>query len=198
MGDALLAATILLGLAGGATAGASRLSPQPTVKRAGNGCFSSTSRGSTAERGPPSSILHAGTREIDAHRSSDGPTFGDLDYTGEFLIESGNEDRYAGFVFHLRDAGDYYAVRFSASENNVFFARFDRGAMHGPQGFNATVSNRQWHKVKLVVRKDVVTIFLDGRRIGTASDPAWRVGGVGVGTKSDSVTRFRNLSIKAV
>src|SRR5215218_1370991 len=104
------------------------------------------------------------------------PRFGGMDYAGEFLIESGNEDRYAGFVFRLRDAPNYYAVRFSASENNVFFARFDNGTRVILQSFDARISSKQWHTAKLVARKNAVTIFLDGRRLGTASDPKWRIG----------------------
>jgi len=123
------------------------------------------------------------------------PRFGGMDYAGEFLIESGNEDRYAGFVFRLRDARNYYAVRFSASENNVFFARFDNGVRTILRSFNATVSSKQWHKVKLVARRNAVSIFLDGRKVGSASDAKWRVGKVGLGTKADSITRFRKLSI---
>ena len=119
-----------------------------------------------------------------------------MDYAGEFLIESGNEDRYAAFVFRLRDARNYYAVRFSASENNVFFARFDNGSRLVLQSFDARISSKQWHRAKLVVRKNAVTIFLDGRKIGTASDTAWRIGKVGLGTKADSVTRFRRLSVE--
>ncbi len=125
------------------------------------------------------------------------PRFGGMDYTGEFLIESGNEDRYAGFVFRLRDARNYYAVRFSASENNVFFARFDNGVRAILRSFNASISSREWHKVRLVARRNAVTIFLDGRKVGTASDAKWRIGKVGLGTKADSITRFRKLSITA-
>ena len=77
------------------------------------------------------------------------PRFGDMTYNGQFLIESGNEDRYAGFVFRLRDAGDYYAVRFSASENNVFFARFDAGVRTILKSFDARISSKQWHKMTL-------------------------------------------------
>jgi hypothetical protein len=101
-------------------------------------------------------------------------------------------------VFRLWDAGDYYAVRFSASENNIFFARFDRGVRTILTSFDATISSKQWHKMKLVARRDSVTIFLDGRKIGTASDTKWHVGKVGLGTKSDSITRFRNISITAL
>src|SRR5215210_5132179 len=123
------------------------------------------------------------------------PRFGGMDYSGEFLIESGNEDRYAGFVFRVRDARNYYAVRFSASENNVFFARFDNGVRTILRSFNASISSREWHKVRLVARRNAVTIFLDGRKVGTASDAKWRIGKVGLGTKADSITRFRKLSI---
>src|SRR5438067_9002286 len=101
---------------------------------------------------------------------------GDLDYTGEFLIESGNEDRYAGFVFRLRRPGDYYAIRFSASENNVFFARFDGGVRPILQSFEARITSKQWHRVRLVARNDTVSIFLDGRNIGTGRDGKWRAG----------------------
>jgi hypothetical protein len=126
------------------------------------------------------------------------PRFGAMDYAGEFLIESGEEDRYAGFVFRLRTAGDYYAVRFSASENNVFFARFDNGVRTILRSFNASISSKQWHKVRLVARRNAVTIFLDGRKVGTGIDAKWRTGKVGLGTKADSVTRFRKLSITTV
>jgi len=126
------------------------------------------------------------------------PRFSSIDYSGEFLIESGDEDRYAGFVFRLRDARNYYAVRFSASENNVFFARFDNGDRLILHSFDATISSKQWHRIKLVARKNAVTIFLDGHKIGTASDTRWRIGKVGLGTKADSITRFRRLSVKPV
>jgi hypothetical protein len=46
-------------------------------------------------------------------------------------------------VFRLRNAGDYYAVRFSASENNVFFARFDNGVRTILRSFNASISSKQ-------------------------------------------------------
>ena len=194
-------ATIFVTLAGSASSGASRLSQPPTAGKTYT--FSSATQGTGYGgkwKDDKKSILQADASGKVAFPLFvfNSPRFGDLDYTGEFLIESGNEDRYAGFVFRLRDAGDYYAVRFSASENNVFFARFDRGSRTILQSFNATVSSKQWHTSRLIVRKDAVTIFLDGRKVGTASDAKWLVGKVGLGTKADSVTRFRNLSSKAL
>jgi hypothetical protein len=199
------AAVALVALAGSLSSRASQLSQPLTVSaKAGKTYAFSSAKQGTAFGGiwkdDKSSILQAdGSGKVAFPLLVfDSPRFGNLDYSGELLIESGNEDRYAGFVFRLRDRGDYYAVRFSASENNVFFARFDRGARTILQSFDAAVSSKQWHTGRLIVRKDAVTIFLDGRKVGTASDANWLVGRVGLGTKSDSVTRFRNLRIKAL
>lgn len=123
------------------------------------------------------------------------PTFGAMEYTGEFFIESGNEDRYAGFVLRLRDANNYYAVRFSASENNIFFARFDNGVRTVLASYDAAIKSRHWEKMRLVARKDAITIFLNGKSIGTVKDSKWTTGKVGLGTKADSITRFRSIRI---
>jgi hypothetical protein len=191
------------GPVGSVSSAASRLTQPPTVTaEAGKTYAFSSTRQGTAHGGTwkddKNSILQADPSGKVAFPLFifNSPRFGDMDYTGQFLIESGDEDRYAGFVFRLRSAGDYYAVRFSASENNVFFARFDAGVRTILQRFDAKISSKQWHTVRLVARKDAVTIFLDGRKIGTARDAKWRIGKVGLGTKADSVTRFRKLSIK--
>jgi hypothetical protein len=125
------------------------------------------------------------------------PSFGNFSYSGDFSIQSGNEDRYAGFVFRLRDPRDYYAVRFSASENNIFYARFDNGNRTVLASFDSPVAFRRWEQMRLVARKDAITIFLDGKKIGTVKDDKWMTGMVGLNTKSDSVTRFRNIVVQA-
>ena len=203
--EIVLAAIVLAGLAACISAGASRRSQSPTIAAVAGKTYTVLSARQGVAHGGAWKDDKASILQADSSGSVafplfvfNSPRFGNLDYTGEFLIESGNEDRYAGFVFRLRSAGDYYAVRFSASENNVFFARFDGGAPTVLRSFNAPVRNGQWHRVRLAVRKAVVTIFLDGREVGTASDAKWLTGKVGLGTKADSVTRFRKVSIKAV
>jgi hypothetical protein len=201
----VLVATVILALVASGSTGASRdaHSPGTTAVAGKTFAYASATQG-TAHGGiwrdDKKSILQGDSSgRVDFPLFVfNSPRFGDLDYTGEFLIESGNEDRYAGFVFRLRSAGDYYAVRFSASENNVFLARFDGGVRTVLQSFNAPVSNGQWHSVMLAVRKAAVTIFLDGHEVGTARDATRLTGKVGLGTKADSVTRFRKVSIKAV
>src|SRR5438477_9597380 len=99
---------MLAALAGSTSSGASRSSQSPTATTGKTYAFSSARRGTEyggTWKEDKNSILQA-----DASGKVDfplfvfnSPTFGDLDYTGEFLIESGNEDRYAGFVFRLRD-----------------------------------------------------------------------------------------------
>src|SRR5438067_10591741 len=101
----VLGAAILVGPVGSASALASRHAQSPTVA-AGAGktyTFSSTRQG-TAHGGTwkddRSSILQAdGSGKVAFPLFVfNSPGFGDMDYTGQFLIESGNEDRYAGFV----------------------------------------------------------------------------------------------------
>lgn len=124
------------------------------------------------------------------------PVFGDLTYTAEFKIRSGEEDQYAGFVYRLIDEKNYYIVRYSASENSIFFARFDDGERTILKSFNANVNLNEWQTIKLLVQGDTTTIFLNDTEIGKTSDTKWLTGKVGLGTKADSVTEFRNMNIQ--
>ena len=54
----------------------------------------------------------------------------------------------------LVDAGDYYAVRFSASENNIFFARFDDGVRTILRSYDARVRSRTWEKIRLLAGEE--------------------------------------------
>jgi hypothetical protein len=198
-----LALSLLFWLVFSMNTAAARFSKPPTVSAKPNTTytFSSTKDGvahSGTWRDDKQSILQAdgSGRVAFPLFVFNGPRFGNMDYKGEFFIESGNEDRYAGFVFRLVDAGNYYAVRFSASENNIFFARFDNGTRTILKSFDATVRSRHWERIRLVAHSDAITIFLNGRKIGQASDAKWRVGKAGLGTKADSVTRFRKIRIR--
>lgn len=124
------------------------------------------------------------------------PVFSDLTYTAEFRIRSGEEDQYAGFVYHLLDEKNYYVVRYSASENSIFFARFDNGERTILKSFNANVKINEWQTIKILVQADTTTIFLNDTEIGKASDTKWLTGKVGLGTKADSITEFRNIKIQ--
>ncbi len=113
----------------------------------------------------------------------------------DFKIIGGEEDRYAGLVFGLTSAGDYYVVRASASENSVTIAKFRNGSRMVLQTYDAKVTDNQWHTLSVVIKKDKISVQLDDRPITDNYQLDTVVGRIGVNTKSDSITQFKNLNI---
>lgn len=123
------------------------------------------------------------------------PVFGNFDYSAEFKIDSGQVDQYAGLAFRIANEFNYYVVRASASEQSVTLARFNNGSRQVLASFPAAVKLGQWHTLQLSVTDIVIRIQLDGQPIGETTDDGWRTGRVGLGTKSDSIARFRHIKV---
>lgn len=121
------------------------------------------------------------------------PVFKDFDYSTEFKIESGVLDQYAALTFRIVDEKNYYAVRASASEQSVTFARFDDGSRSVLQTWSAAVKQGDWQTLSVRVRGADTTIVLNGVEVGRISDERYASGKVGLGTKADSVARFRRI-----
>jgi Domain of Unknown Function (DUF1080) len=144
------------------------------------------------------SILQSSTTENFPLLIFQQPVFGDFEYSAEFLIESGQEDRYAGIAMRIIDENNYYIVRASASEQSVTFARFNNGSRQILQTFSSKVAVRAWQKLKVIVIGAEFKLFLNDRFVGEIQDRGWKTGKVGLGTKADSVTRFRNITAKGL
>jgi len=126
-----------------------------------------------------------------------GPVFGDGTFTTAFNIESGHVDQYAGLAFRIVNQNNYYIVRASASEQSVTLARFNNGVRQVLASFPAPVQRGAWQTLTVQATGAEVTMFLDGQEVGKASDDGWQTGRVGLGTKADSITRFRAISAVA-
>ncbi len=124
----------------------------------------------------------------------DGPVFGNGTFTTAFNIESGQVDQYAGLAFRIVNQDNYYVVRASASEQSVTLARFNNGARQVLASFPAPVQRGAWQILTVQATGADVTMLLDGQEVGKASDDGWQTGRVGLGTKADSITRFRGIS----
>jgi hypothetical protein len=123
-----------------------------------------------------------------------GPIFDDLDYAAEFRIDSGQVDQYAGLAFRIVNSDNYYVVRASASEQSMSLSRFVNGSRQVLETFPAEVRLGQWHAVAVELRGASVQFSLDGRPSGQVSDAGWLTGRVGLGTKADSIARFRTVT----
>jgi Domain of Unknown Function (DUF1080)/Protein of unknown function (DUF4079) len=144
------------------------------------------------------SILQSATTDSFPLLAFQSPAFGNFEYSAEFMIEAGQEDRYAGLAFRIVDKHNYYVVRASASEQSVTFSRFNNGARQILQTFPIRVAFQQWQTLKVMAKDAEFKIFLNGQPVGEIRDLGWKTGRVGLGTKADSVTRFRNITAKAL
>lgn len=124
----------------------------------------------------------------------DEPVFGDLTLSGDFMIESGQIDQYAGLVFRIVNENNYYVVRASTSEQSVTLSRFNNGSRQILQNFPVNISLNTWHTLHIEVVGQNVRITLNGTLVGEVADDGWLTGRVGLGTKADSIARFSNIT----
>ena len=84
----------------------------------------------------------------------------------KFKTISGDADRCSGILFNVKPNGDWLAVRYNDTENNVAFWEFHNGIRR-----NLRFSDREkpfmldrsaWHELKLVVAGADLKGFLDG------------------------------------
>jgi Protein of unknown function (DUF4079)/Domain of Unknown Function (DUF1080) len=143
------------------------------------------------------SILQSATTDSFPLLIFQQPVFGNFEYSAEFMIEAGKEDRYAGLAFRIVDENNYYVVRASASEQSVTFSRFNNGARQILQTFPIKVAFQQWQTLKVMAQDTEFKLLLNDQPVGAIRDIGWKTGKVGLGTKSDSVTQFRNITAKA-
>jgi hypothetical protein len=122
------------------------------------------------------------------------PVFGDFMLSGEFLIESGQVDRYAGLVFRIVNENNYYVARASTSEQSVTLSRFNNGSRQVLQSFPTEVPLNTWQTLQVEVVGQIVRLTLNGTLVGEVTDDGWLTGRVGLGTKADSVARFRSIT----
>jgi hypothetical protein len=87
-------------------------------------------------------------------------------------------------------------VRANALEDNVRFYRVVEGRREQVAGANTKVASNEWHTLGLKADGDVFTIEFDGKTLFTTTDKTFAgAGKIALWTKSDSVTRFDQISI---
>jgi hypothetical protein len=119
-----------------------------------------------------------------------------VDVEIRFKAVAGKTDQAAGIAVRLTDADNYYVARANALEDNVRFYRVVDGRREQLDGVNLKVTPNEWHRLGLRAEGNRFTVCYDGKPLFTATDATFaEAGGVALWTKSDSVTRFDQLSI---
>ena len=126
----------------------------------------------------------------------DATSAANLEVVVRFKAVAGKIDQAGGVALRLRDADNYYVARANALEDNVRFYRVVKGRREQLEGANLKVSANEWHSLGLRAEGDRFTVSYDGKVLFTASDGTFaEAGKVALWTKSDSVTRFEQISI---
>jgi pyruvate, water dikinase len=109
---------------------------------------------------------------------------------------SGNIDRAGGLVFGMKDVNNYFVLRINALEDNVILFEYVNGRRIEQAHVRREVASGRWHKLAVVVKEKEIRGFMDDAVVFEFSADKKVQGYVGLWTKADSVTLFRNLIVE--
>lgn len=121
----------------------------------------------------------------------------------KFKPISGSEDRAGGIVWRAKDANNYYVVRANALEDNVVLYKTVNGVrsslnlvgQKGGYGIKTAVPANQWHTLRVEFAGPRFNVVFNDKPLFTVEDATFSDAGmVGLWTKADSVTLFREFT----
>jgi hypothetical protein len=143
----------------------------------------------------------------------------------KFKTVAGDADRCSGILFNVKPNGDWLAVRFNDTENNVAFWEFHNGIRRNIRFSDRAkpfmLDRSAWHELKLTVDGSAINVSLDGTpaldyTLGTdpvsrgkgapnpdlfpANNPVLRppvAGKVGLWSKTDSTSYFKDYIVNS-
>ena len=122
-----------------------------------------------------------------------------LEVTARFKAVAGKVDRAGGLAIRVASPDNYYVVRANALEDNVRFYRVVKGRREQLATADIKVASGEWHTLALNAEGDRFTISFNGKALYSATDRTFSgQGRIALWTKSDSVTRFDQISIKVL
>ena len=143
----------------------------------------------------------------------------------KFKTVAGDSDRCSGILFNVKPNGDWLAVRYNDTENNVAFWEFHNGIRRNikfsDRANKFMLDRAAWHELKVVIDGTSMKAYLDGaaaleytlgsdpaagRRgpphedLFPANNPVLRppvAGKVGLWSKTDSTSYFKDYLISS-
>ena len=128
----------------------------------------------------------------------------DMTLTVRLKGVTGNHDQGGGFVWRFTDKDNYYVVRSNPLEDNMVLYKVENGKRTDlplvgkgrTYGVDVPPLGDTWHTMKLTVKDDLFTIYLDGTELFKVEDSTFPdAGKVGLWTKADAVTYFDDYMI---
>lgn len=145
--------------------------------------------------------------------------------TVKFKTVAGEADRASGILFNVKPNGDWLAVRYNDTENNVALWEFHNGIRRNVKFSDRSkpfpLDRASWHELKLVIDGANLQTFLDGKlaleyTLGSDPVPGRRgpphedlypknnpvlrppvLGKIGLWSKTDSTSYFKDFTYEA-
>jgi hypothetical protein len=126
----------------------------------------------------------------------EGERVGDFTWTARARVLEGMVAQMAGLVFRYQDERNFYVLRLSALGNTVRFYKVVDGVRSPPIGVDVPVSAGVWHELRVECRANQIRCWFNGRELFPAlSDNSFTTGRIGLWTKSDSASQFKDLEL---
>jgi len=123
----------------------------------------------------------------------------------KFKAVKGRMDQGGGFIWRFTDRNNYYVVRANPLEDNVVLYKVVNGKRTDlpvlgkgrTYGVDVPPLGNDWNSLKLVVKDDLFSVYLNGKALFKVKDATFtNAGKTGLWTKADAVTYFDDFSVK--
>jgi len=112
-----------------------------------------------------------------------------------FKANDGYIDKGGGIMWRVLNKDNYYIARFNPLEDNFTYYKVINGNRITLQNRNIKLADG-WHTMKIVQNKNHFIGFIDNKKLLEYYDDSIdKNGGIGVWTKSDAETSFKNFEL---
>jgi hypothetical protein len=143
---------------------------------------------------PPNALCQTGQADYPAI-GLDSKQLTDFTLVMRFKPISGKTDQAGGLIFRVQDKDNYYILRANALENNAIFFTYVSAGRSQLKAGDVKVTSGTWHELRVEVRGNAFRGFVDGKQVVDTTDDRYKSGGIGLWTKSDSVTCFDDVEV---
>ncbi|GAB61373.1 MAG: hypothetical protein DWB56_10010 [Candidatus Jettenia sp.] len=121
----------------------------------------------------------------------------DVDLSVQMKPIAGDEDQGGGLVWRVKDANNYYVVRYNPLESNYRVYKVVNGERTQLQ--SADIKHRKgWYILRVTMVDNHIECYYGGKKYLEVKDSALpEVGKIGLWTKADARTYFDNLMLNS-
>jgi len=136
---------------------------------------------------------------------NDAVSMKDMTLNVRLKAVTGKHDQGGGFIWRFTDKNNYYMVRSNPLEDNMVLYKVENGKRTDlplidkgrTYGVDVPKLGETWHTMKLTVKDDLFTVYLDGNELLKVQDSTFPdAGKIGLWTKADAVTYFDDFEFK--